>query len=138
MAEQALLFPYNYTYVNAVAGIGGVNDRWESDYWMASAPEALSHVPRDAELSCFLVPPSVSCYADQVEPFADRRGTSVQQRWHGDTSATWAIVRRHAGNQPPYYCERADDVTRWLRGETVTMAYVLRCDPERLGATGAP
>jgi hypothetical protein len=138
MAEQALLFPYNYAYVNAVAGIGGVNDRWESDYWMASAPEALSHVPRDAPLRCFLVPPSVSCYADQIKPFEDRQGTDVQARWHGDSSATWAIVRRHAGNQLPYYCEQVDNVTRWLRGETVTMAYVLRCDPERLGAAGPP
>ncbi len=138
MAEQALLFPYNYAYVNPVAGIGGVNDRWESDYWMASAPEALSHVPNSVELRCFLVPPSVPCYGDQIEPFDDQRGTAVEERWQGDTSATWAIVRRHAGNQLPYYCEQADDVTRWLRGETITMAYVLRCDPERLGAAGPP
>lgn len=138
MAEQALLFPYNYTYVNAVAGIGGANDRWESDYWMASAPEALSHVPRDAELRCFLVPPSVSCYPDQIEPFEDRRGTAVQERWHGDSSTAWAIVRRHADNQLPYYCEQVDNVTRWLRGETITMAYVLRCNPDSLGATGPP
>jgi hypothetical protein len=130
--EQMLLFPYNYTYVNPVAGLGGVNDRWETDYWVASGPEALSHVPSDADLQCFLVMPSVPCETDQIAPFEDRRGTAVDRRWRQDDSVTWAVVRRHAGNLPPHYCEQADDVTRWLRGETVTMAYVLRCDPEWL------
>jgi hypothetical protein len=132
--EQALLFPYDYTYVNPLAGIGGVNGNWETDYWVASAPEALSHVPRGVELRCFLVMPAVPCEEDELAPFEGKRGTDVKPRWRTDTSATWAIVRRHAGNVPPSYCERADDVTRWLRGERVVMSYVLRCDPARLAA----
>lgn len=126
MAEQLRLFPYNYTYVNPVARIGGVNERWETDYWVASAPEALSRVPKGAELSCYLVFPSVPCETSQLEPFADRRGTDVKSEWQGDT-APWAIVRIHAGNQPPEGCERGDDVTRRLGGEDVVMTYVLRC-----------
>lgn len=128
MIEQLRLFPYNYAYVNPVARIGGVNERWESDYWVASAPEALSHVPREAELHCYLVFPSVPCEADQLEPFADLRGSDVEPEWQGDTAA-WAIVRRHADNPPPQGCEEADDVTRRLGSEDVVMAYVLRCSP---------
>jgi len=132
MIEQALLFPYNYAYVNPIAGIDGIDRRWETDFWVASAPEALSHVPRSAELRCFLLMPTTPCEPDELAPFEDVRGTAVDPKWEGDTAATWVIVRRHAGNVPPDYCEKADDVTRWLRGETITMAYVLRCDPERL------
>jgi len=140
MAEQALLFPYNYTYVNPLAGIGGVNDRWETDFWFASAPEALSRVPTGADLRCSarLVPrgstagPALTtCTGDQFGPFAGMRGTAVPAKWRNDRSAVWVIARKRAGNHPPDYCEQADDVTRWLRGETVTMAFVLRCDPLR-------
>jgi len=132
MAEQLRLFPYNYTYVNPVARIGGVNERWETDYWVASAPEALARVPSGAELRCYLVFPSVPCESNQLEPFEDQRGTAVADEWRDDTAATWAIVRKHAGNVPPPYCEDADSVTRNLGGEDVVMTYVLRCDPEQL------
>jgi hypothetical protein len=134
MIEQALLFPYNYTYVNPAAGIGGVNGNWETDYWVASAPEALSRVPRGARLRCFLVVPTVPCEGDELAPFEGKRGAAVDTRGDDDAAATWVIARRHAANVPPSYCEQADDVTRWLRGERVIMSYVLRCDPAQLAA----
>jgi hypothetical protein len=137
MIEQTLLFPYNYTYVNPVASVGGVNGRWETDYWFASAPEAVSRVPAGAELRCFLVVPTVPCEKRALEPFEDRQGTAVSDRWRGDTGHTWVIARLHAGNLPPEYCEQGDSVTRWLRGEQVIMSYVLRCDRERLAAAGS-
>ena len=142
MAGQAILFPYNYAYVNPLGGIDGVNGRWETDYWFASAPEALARVPRGVELRCssFLVPswephrePELTpCEGDQYEPFLSRRGEDSDARPSG--AAAWVIARRRGGDQPPAYCEDADDVTRWLWGEEVTMAYVLRCDPQRVQA----
>ncbi len=139
LVEGAALFPYDYTYVNPIAAIGGVNDNWETDYWWASGREALSRVPRDARLLCstFLVTPwdedgrpdLEPCTDSQVTPFAADRGTNVAKQWQGDTEATWVIARKRAGNRPPAYCEEADDVTRWLWGEEVTLSYVLRCDP---------
>ena len=138
MFEQALLFPYNHTYVNPAAGIGGVNGNWETDYWFASAPEALSHVPQGAELSCVLVLPSLPCEEDEIVPFAGERGTAVDPAWQGDTAATWMIARHYDDNVPPSYCEQVDDVTRWLRGEEVIMSYVLRCDPQQLAASSLP
>ena len=143
MVGQTLLFPYNYAYVNPLGGIDGVNDRWETDYWFASAPEAIARVPRDVELRCssFLVPgwephrePELTrCSGDQYEPFLSRRGTAIDAR--SARPAAWVIARRRGGDQPPPYCEDEDDVTRWLWGEEVTMAYVLRCDPRRVRAT---
>jgi hypothetical protein len=125
--EQLRLFPYNYAYVNPVARIGGVNDRWETDYWVASGPEALSRVPAEAELRCYLVFPTVPCEPDQLEPFEHERGSAVAPEWRHDT-ATWAIVRRHAGNLPPPGCEDVGSVTRGLGTEDVVMSYVLRCE----------
>jgi hypothetical protein len=141
LVEQTLLFPYNYAYVNPLAGIAGVEDEWETDYWFAAGPEALSRVPAGADLLCsrFLVlpwdadgRPELEPCDDEVQlaPYADRQGTAVDERWSEDQLATWVIGRKRAGNRPPDYCEEADDVTRWLRGEKVTMAFVLRCDPE--------
>jgi hypothetical protein len=139
LVEGAVLFPYDYTYVNPIAAIGGVNDTWETEYWWASGREALSRVPRGARLLCspFLVTPwdedgrpdLEPCDDSQLTPFAADRGTDVAKQWQGDTEATWVIARKRAGNRPPAYCEEADDVTRWLWGEEVTMSYVLRCDP---------
>jgi Concanavalin A-like lectin/glucanases superfamily len=147
IAELALLFPYNYAYVNPVAGIGGVNDRWETDYWYASAPEAVSRVPSGAELRCsdWLVLPGESVSASVLEgcggedwpsgAYEDRRGSAVEESWRAD-NAVWAVARRRAGNVPPDYCEELDNVTRWLRGEAVTMAYVLRCASYRAKVLG--
>ena len=138
MAEQTVLFPYNYAYVNPVAGIGGANDRWETDFWQASWREALSHVPRGVDLSCAwdLVPPghprhvhldSYPCPAEQLDPFRDERGTDASAEPARKSPARWVIALKRGPDQPPDTCEQVADVTRWLRGESLTMSYVLRC-----------
>lgn len=126
MAEQTLLFPYNYAYVNAIAGIDGVNGQWETDYWFASGPEAGSHVPSGARTRCELEYPYWRCGRPQLAEVAAEKGTDVAERWRGDRG-TWMVLRRHDGNAPPRGCHEAADVTRWLRGEEVIMSYVLRC-----------
>ncbi len=146
MIEQTLLFPYNYAYLNPLTAIGGVNGNWETDYYYAAGREALARVPKGAKLLCsrFGVLPGdedgrptlESCSEQQLAPFAAERGTDVAPRWRDDTG-TWMIFRARAGNRPPSYCEQVDDVTRWLRGEEVVMAYVLRCDPEEAERGGA-
>jgi hypothetical protein len=135
--EQGLLFPYNYTYVNPVAGIGGVDGRWETDYWKASGREAVTRVPQDAELLCSsLVRPRLDrgpfygpCQRD-VSTFEHLRGTAVADGSPGPDAGVWLIGRRTEGNRPPDHCRSVDDVTRWVRGERVVMAYVLVCDPD--------
>jgi hypothetical protein len=142
MTEQTILFPYNYVYVNPLAGIGGVEGNWETDYWQASWPEALSHIPLDVNLRCAyeLVPPgeptdvplrSIPCPGEQLDPFSDRRGTDTEAEPAREPPALWAIGHKRARNRPPDTCEQVDNVTRWLRGETVTMSYVLRCPYDR-------
>jgi hypothetical protein len=141
MAAQTLLFPYNYTYLNPVAAIGGIDGRWETDYWEASVPEALSHVPLNVDLRCSshlenpVTPENEvdlgECDGDQYEAAADERATDVAAESLRGPRSVWVIGRKRSINRPPPYCEEADDVTRWMWGERVTMAYVLRCDPRR-------
>ena len=137
-AEQALLFPYSYIYVNAAAGIGGVGDRWETDYWKASAREAVTRVPEDAELQCSALlrmnqtdGPFPGPCIDDVTTFEHERGTDVADDADPD-AGVWIIGRRTDGNRPPDACEQVDDVTRWLRGEQVVVSYVVVCDPDEL------
>jgi hypothetical protein len=140
MAEQTLLFPYNYSYVNPLAGIDGVEGNWETDYWFASLPEAISRVPRGTRLRCSssllhaseprAKPDFHICADGQFFPFEDRRGTDPASS--PDRSKTWVISWARGDNRPPPYCEDAGSVRRWLRGESVTMSYVLSCDSERL------
>jgi hypothetical protein len=133
MTEQSILFPYNYTYVNPIAGLRGVNGQWESDYWGSSMREALSRVPPGAVPMCGGGSPTgprgvitlVRCsLAPTLNPFLDERnGTASSGR-----SRPWVIAGRRAAYSPPDMCEEIDNVTRWLRGEQVIMSYVLRCD----------
>lgn len=129
-AEGLLLFPYNYVYVNPVAGIGGINGNWETDYWWSSAREARSRVPADVDLLC--LPPSghgipatpvypEDCGDDRANQFFDER-PAVREGFAGQT-----IGRIREGNGIPVNCAEADSVTRWLRGEEVVMSYVLDC-----------
>ncbi len=138
--EQMLLFPYNYTYVNPVAGVGGVDGRWETDYWKASGREAVTRVPDDVELLCSgLLRPSLPdgpyfgpCQAD-VTTFEHLRGSGADTSRDTSVEAdegTWVIGYRREGNRPPAHCRSVDDVTRWVRGEDVVMAHVLVCDPD--------
>ena len=141
MVAQARLFPYNYAYLNPVAELGGVNGRWETDYWFASAPEALEHVPRGVKLRCSTEivlkrDPNEELDADPCrgpyfDPFLDRRGDDAAEDGGGSRDA-WLILINRADNRPPPYCEEADDVTRDLLGASMRMSYVLRCDPARL------
>jgi hypothetical protein len=137
--QQAILFPYDYTYFNPVARIGGINGRWEADYWFSSVDEAIARVPRHARLMCGGVvsptdpgdKPVVSpCVGSQFEAFEDRRGTELD----ADSAASlerpgvWAIAPRRNGLVPSPGCEEAGNVTRRLLGEEVIMSYVLHCD----------
>lgn len=144
MAAQSLLFPYNYVYINPVAAIGGIDERWETDYWGASAPEALSHVPRNATVFCTsqLEDPSepgeevklAGCLGDRYASELDELGTDLAANSLRGPPSIWVIGRKRGLDHPPRYCDEADNVTRWMWGKSATIAYVLRCDPQQVAA----
>ncbi|HSJ17147.1 MAG TPA: hypothetical protein VK920_03550, partial [Solirubrobacterales bacterium] len=136
--EQTRLYPYNYIYVNPLAGLGGVEGRWETDQLYVGSREAFRRVPPSVTPLCsygLIIPSSPSstiihtCGLNHalVEPFRDELGE--------DATATpiagevWIVGRPRAGNHPPHYCREDDNVTRPLRTEEIVVAHVLRCVP---------
>ena len=133
--EQTRLYPYNYVYVNPVAGLGGVQGRWETELQFISSREAFRQIPANADAACSnsLVPRQGQPPGEiihnclELPPFEDEVGdeaTVSATKWE-----TWVVGRARSDNHPPNYCREHDNVTRPLRTEEIVMAYVLRCTP---------
>jgi hypothetical protein len=135
--EQTRLYPYNYVYVNPIAGLGGIQGRWETEIQFLSSREAFRRIPPTVEPSCsyWLVPaqgpaPEPMIHSCREYPtFRDEVGDEATAR--ATKGERWVVGRTRADNHPPDYCREHDDVTRPLRTEEVVMAYVLRCTPPR-------
>ncbi len=147
MVEQTLLFPYNYVYVNPVAGIGGINGRWETDFWWASSREALSKLPESAVPFCgsFDRPPAngaptiTECvFRFPIAPYLDERQGVPIEGSRPAADSIWVLSRIRALSVPPAQCRQERNVTRWLRGEDVLMSYVLTCDSSLAQESTAP
>ena len=131
--EQTRLYPYNYVYVNPLAGLGAVQGRWETELQAISGREAIRRIPPNVEPECslWLVPPQAptpkpvfgSCL--DYSTFRDEVGEEATVS--ATRGETWAIGRTRGDNRPPDYCREDDNVTRPLRTEEIVMAYVLRC-----------
>ena len=133
--EQTRLYPYNYVYVNPIAGLGGVQDRWETEFQFISSREAFRRLPSSVEPACsdWLVPEIGPTPRPIIEgcreypPFRDEVGDEATAS--ATRGETWVVGRTRAGNHPPDHCREHDNVTRTLRTEEIVMAYVLRCTP---------
>jgi hypothetical protein len=139
--EQTRLYPYNYVYVNPIAGLGGVQGRWETELQFLSMREAFRRIPPTVEPSCsyWLVPtePMIdSCsgyrtFRDEVGDEATARATKGERWVVVRADPRWVVARTRADDHPLDYCREHDNVTRALRTEEIVMAYVLRCTPPR-------
>jgi hypothetical protein len=132
-AEQVPLFPYQFVYKNELAG--PVNDRWETDMHLVSGREGLARVPAGTEARCAVrlgnPPRLVRCAAHrQIGAFQAEQGSRTGAV--ADPATVWVVGRRYRGNPPLESCVEHGNVTRWLRGEAVIIAYVLRCPPQIL------
>jgi hypothetical protein len=161
MVDQAIAFPYQYTYFNAAYdGLVGNSRPYgvQTDYWRASARELVKKIPTDGQVICgpnrrlgvagrYSVGPSrsVDCRVDPIGPLApywraDHRplGESLP---HSDF---YAVIDN---DYPvPTNCSRMSAITRPRHGRTITMLYLARCSsgplpaltvhPVRFGAAG--
>jgi hypothetical protein len=137
--EQTRLYPYNYVYVNPIAGLGGVQDRWETELQFLSSREAFRRIPAAVEPSCgyWLIPARPPTPRPMFGPCLEYPTFSHEVGDEATATATkgetWVVGRTRANNDPPEYCREHDNVTRTLRTEEIVMAYVLRCTPHRRG-----
>jgi hypothetical protein len=149
-ADQALLFPYQYTYYNVALDVTGVHV--QSDYWRTSVPELLPSIPTDGQIVCG--PTRTGPEDDPSRMVAGRytSDSSVDCRTDplGPLSSAWTAERLPLGSALPHdtfyalidrdhevpaNCTRLAAVDRDRHGRQVAMTYVARCrlDPAPLG-----
>jgi hypothetical protein len=163
VADQATLFPYQYTYYNV--GLDASMADVQTDYWRTSVQELLPRIPTDGQIVCgptrssrlgdtagspgaegveesdmfagrYSSDSSVDCRIDPLGPLAPRwaaDGLPRDQRLPHDEF--YAIIDR--GHALPANCTEVAAVTRHRHWRTVTMSYVARCrlDPSPLDGT---
>jgi len=118
--ERLQLHPYQYTYLNEVATIGGINDRWETDYYNASLREAITRLPTDV-YPYFFGPP------ENMDTYFYLRGLNHDPNNVAAEDEYWRINVTVSGRTMPGNCRDVDSVTRNFRGEDVVMSWVGIC-----------
>jgi len=128
--SQLMLFPYDYVYVNPIAGLKGVDDRWEGDYWFASLKEATDKVPAGEVKYCGGVFPDRDFDPDSLRPcpswYIPYSGQPRRPVPPGP-GQRWTLLERRGGSGYPPACTPETAVTRRLWGETLVLSYVVRC-----------
>lgn len=135
MVNQVQLFPYNYSFYNVVAQGAGVNGSWETDYWGSSIREAAEVVAPGDPVTCrsvgdlnFNIASLEPCatLAPYVGDFAVAKDSTLKENHF------WVIRSERTllwnGPVTSDNCEFHSQVTRPLRGEDVSMAWVYQCE----------
>jgi hypothetical protein len=135
MAHQLSLFPYNYSYYNVVAQGAGVNGSWETDYWGSSIREAAEVVAPGDPATCRSVG-DLSFNIGTLEPcaaLAPYVGDSAVAPYSSLKASHFWVIRSERtlllfGPVSSENCEFHSQVTRQLRGENVSLAWVYQCE----------
>ncbi|WP_322937307.1 hypothetical protein [Nocardioides bizhenqiangii] len=147
VADQATLFPYQYTYFNPALDATGAHV--DSDYWRTSVPELLPAIPTDGQVICG---PTRSTQIGQSP--ADDEEATIAGRYSSDSSvdcrvdplgplsSPWTALGLPLGDTLPrdeFYvvidrdhalpsnCTQLASVTRHRHWRQVSMTYLARC-----------
>jgi len=131
LIEQARLFPFNYTYINPVAGLGGVQKNWSTEYWWASNREAAQEAPAGRPVLCpgDLMLLSFSECPQHTAAFLGEGTPRFDPRRPG-TQPVAVVVFAIDPKFVPDFCQDPSRVTRPIRTEQLTLARILTCDPK--------
>jgi hypothetical protein len=127
---QVRLFPYGYTWFNAVTASRPIDGRWMTDYWRVSSPALVAATPEGGPLSCYLWTATRlvdDCRTQpHLTPYVGRRGTSAHDAELKPGEYYLARVNL-SGQTVPEGCTVVHEVTRPLFGQDVLMSAVSRC-----------
>jgi hypothetical protein len=135
MVSQVQLFPYNYSFYNVVAQGAGVNGSWETDYWGSSIREAAEVVAPGDPVTCrnagdlnLNIGSLKPCEA--LAPYVGDSAVANESELRDNHFWVIRNERSLAGNGPiaSDNCQFHSQVTRTLRGEDVSMAWVYQCE----------
>lgn len=130
---QARLFPYNYTFYNAVATAQGIEGRWPTDYWRATSNELMRKLPASGQEYCAYESGrkkqlSECALEGMFQPYLPERGADA--RPGALPPGGWWLVRENQGVVGvPAGCTLHDSITRLLWGREVVMGEIFRCQP---------
>lgn len=135
--DQAKLFPYNYTYYNAVAQGSGISGQWQTDYWGASIRELAAPIASGDFSTCRSVG-DMNLNRESLEPcgsLAPYVGEAAQNRVSTVPGrGFWAAASDRAlaefGPIDSESCSFHSQVTRVLRGEEVSMSRLYVCQDQ--------
>jgi hypothetical protein len=132
-AAQLSLFPYAYSYYNAVTALRPIDGNWPTDYWRASSNDLMRQLPADGPESCAyeqgrnerLMPCS-----DQpmFKPYLDQRGIDALPG-ELDPGQYWLVRENQGSTAVPEGCTLHDSITRQLFWQTITIGQIMRCEP---------
>jgi hypothetical protein len=134
--SQVLLFPYSYSYYNAVTALRSIDGNWPTDYWRASSNDLMRRLPATGPESCAyeqgrngqLMPCS-----DQpmFKPYLDERGSAATPG-ELEPGQYWLVRENQGSTDLPQGCVLHDAITRPLFWQTVTIGQIMRCDADAI------
>lgn len=131
IGAQIRLFPYTYTYFNALAALKPIDGNWATDYWRASGPDLVRITPSDGEVSCILIDegkPIRRCAEDStLAPYWDLRGSGDVRQESLGPDEYWLIRENYGDMAPPVGCALNNAIKRPLFGQEITMGQIFRC-----------
>lgn len=131
MLAQIRLFPYTYTYFNALTALRPIDGNWATDYWRASGPDLARKTPSSGEVSCIFIDdkqPLRPCAEDAtLAPYWDLRATGEIQDEKLGPNEYWLLRENNGEIAPPDGCSLNNAITRPLFGQEITIAQIFRC-----------
>ncbi len=136
LVAQSTLFPYNYTYFNAVAASQPLEGHWPTDYWRFSSRDLMQRLPASGAESCGYE----QARADELHPcsdepmfapYLDLRGSNAQPGTLGP-GQYWLVRENQGITDLPEGCTLHDEITRPLFLQTVVIGQIAKCDGDAL------
>lgn len=132
LASQALLFPYNYLFYNAVVASKPLEGYWPTDYWRASSNELWQRLPAGGPEACayesFRYDQIKRCIDEGMfQPYLDQRGISALSGTL-EPGQIWMVRENQGVTDLPKGCTLHDEITRPLFAQEIVVGQMLRCD----------
>jgi hypothetical protein len=132
LVSQALLFPYNYTYYNALVASQPLEEHWPTDYWRASSRELWERLPAGGPEACayesYRYDRVKQCVDEGMfQPYLADRGASALPGTL-EPGQIWMVRENQGMTELPEGCALHDQITRPLFGQEIVIGQILRCD----------
>lgn len=132
VVSQIFLFPYSYTYFNAVAAIAPIDGNWTTDYWRASGNELWRMTPEGGRVSCAFEQQQKGeiflCETQPMfQPFLEERGDNAGF-YQLEANEYWYLQENNGFMELPPGCRIYDKLTRPLFLRDITIGQIAICD----------